>query len=92
MAMQAHPPLGPLLEHLPVKVVSERLGHGHIAHTIQTYQHLLPGMSADAAPPSNASPDPFPRTIPTRGNVVGTTGGTPPEPEERPHNDEGPGP
>lgn len=36
-------------EGVPVKVVSERLGHGHIAHTIQTYQHLLPGMSAEAA-------------------------------------------
>ena len=34
---------------IPVKVVSERLGHAHIAHTIQTYQHLLPGMQADAA-------------------------------------------
>ena len=32
-----------------MKVVSERLGHAHIAHTIQTYQHLLPGMQADAA-------------------------------------------
>ena len=36
-------------EGVPVKVVSERLGHAHIAHTIQTYQHLLPGMGADAA-------------------------------------------
>ncbi len=36
-------------EGVPVKVVSERLGHAHIAHTIQTYQHLLPGMQADAA-------------------------------------------
>jgi integrase len=36
-------------EGIPVKVVSERLGHAHIAHTIQTYQHLLPGMQADAA-------------------------------------------
>ena len=34
---------------VPVKVVSERLGHAHIAHTIQTYQHLLPGMQEDAA-------------------------------------------
>jgi hypothetical protein len=34
---------------VPVKVVSERLGHAHIAHTIQTYQHLLPGMQDDAA-------------------------------------------
>lgn len=32
-----------------MKVVSERLGHAHIAHTIQTYQHVLPGMGADAA-------------------------------------------
>ncbi len=36
-------------EGVPVKVVSERLGHAHIAHTIQTYQHLLPGMGAEAA-------------------------------------------
>ena len=34
---------------VPVKVVSERLGHAHIAHTIQTYQHLLPGMQDDGA-------------------------------------------
>lgn len=34
---------------IPVEVVSERLGHAHIAHTIQTYQHLLPGMQEDAA-------------------------------------------
>ncbi len=34
---------------IPVKVVSERLGHANIAFTIQTYQHLLPGMQADAA-------------------------------------------
>jgi integrase len=36
-------------EGVPVKVVSERLGHAHIALTIQTYQHLLPGMQDDAA-------------------------------------------
>ena len=34
---------------VPVKVVSERLGHANIAFTIQTYQHVLPGMQADAA-------------------------------------------
>jgi integrase len=34
---------------IPVKVVSERLGHANIAFTMQTYQHLLPGMQADAA-------------------------------------------
>ena len=36
-------------EGVPVKVVSERLGHAHIAFTIETYQHVLPGMQADAA-------------------------------------------
>ena len=36
-------------EGVPVKVVSERLGHAHIAHTLQTYQHVLPGMQAAAA-------------------------------------------
>ena len=35
-------------EGVPVKVVSERLGHANIAFTIQTYQHVLPGMQADA--------------------------------------------
>lgn len=34
---------------VPVKVVSERLGHGNPAFTIDTYQHVLPGMHADAA-------------------------------------------
>lgn len=38
-----------LKEGVPVKVVSERLGHAHIAHTLQTYQHVLPGMQEDAA-------------------------------------------
>ena len=38
-----------LKEGIPVKVVSERLGHAHIAHTLQTYQHVLTGMQADAA-------------------------------------------
>jgi hypothetical protein len=32
-----------------VKVVSERLGHATPAFTIETYQHVLPGMQADAA-------------------------------------------
>ena len=30
---------------VPVKVVSERLGHGNQAFTIDTYQHVLPGPS-----------------------------------------------
>jgi integrase len=36
-------------EGVPVKVVRERLGHANIAFTIQTYQHVLPGMQANAA-------------------------------------------
>jgi len=35
--------------NVPVKVVSERLGHGNPAFTIDTYQHVLPGMQAEAA-------------------------------------------
>jgi len=34
---------------VPVKVVSERLGHATPAFTIETYQHVLPGMQAEAA-------------------------------------------
>jgi integrase len=34
---------------VPVKVVSERLGHAAPSYTIDTYQHVLPGMQADAA-------------------------------------------
>jgi integrase len=34
---------------VPVKVVSERLGHANVAFTIQTYRHVLRGMQADAA-------------------------------------------
>ena len=34
---------------VPVKVVSERLGLGNPAFTIDTYQHVLPGMQAEAA-------------------------------------------
>jgi integrase len=33
----------------PVKVVSERLGHATPTFTIETYQHVLAGMQADAA-------------------------------------------
>jgi integrase len=32
----------------PFKVVSERLGHGKPEFTINTYQHVLPGMQAEA--------------------------------------------
>jgi integrase len=34
---------------VPIKVVSERLGHANIAFTMQVYQHVLPGMQAAAA-------------------------------------------
>ena len=34
---------------VPIKVVSERLGHASVAFTMQVYQHVLPGMPADAA-------------------------------------------
>ncbi|HMR96241.1 MAG TPA: site-specific integrase [Microthrixaceae bacterium] len=63
-------------EGIPVKVVSERLGHAHIAHTIQTYQHLLPGMQEDAAAVAERLADPTPAantqnrnsTVERRGN------------------------
>lgn len=34
---------------VPVKVVSQRLGHSSPAFTMATYQHVLPGMQAEAA-------------------------------------------
>jgi integrase len=34
---------------VPVKVVSERLGHNTTAFTIETYQHVLAGMQAETA-------------------------------------------
>ena len=34
---------------VPAKVVSERLGHATSTFTIETYQHVMPGMQADAA-------------------------------------------
>jgi hypothetical protein len=34
---------------VPIKVVTERLGHAHPGFTMHTYQHVLPGMSAAAA-------------------------------------------
>jgi integrase len=36
-------------EGIPPKVVSERLGHSSVAFTMQVYQHVLPGMQANAA-------------------------------------------
>lgn len=34
---------------VPVKVVSERLGHSPVTITMEIYQHVLPGMQAEAA-------------------------------------------
>jgi len=34
---------------VPVKVVSEQLGHSTAAFTMTVYQHVLPGMQAEAA-------------------------------------------
>jgi integrase len=38
-----------LRDRVPIKVVSERLGHSTPAFTMATYQHVLPGMQDDAA-------------------------------------------
>ena len=50
-------------EGVPVKVVSERLGHAHIALTIQTYQHVMPGMQADAARTYERLTNPVPPAV-----------------------------
>jgi integrase len=56
-----------IMDGVPVKVVSERLGHANVAFTIHTYQHLLPGMSAAAAHSSPPSSPPTPgRRLPAR--------------------------
>ena len=34
---------------VPVKVVSERLGHENPAFTLKQYAHVMPGMQAEAA-------------------------------------------
>jgi hypothetical protein len=38
-----------LRDRVPIKVISERLGHSTPAFTMMTYQHVLPGMQDDAA-------------------------------------------
>jgi integrase len=38
-----------LANGVPVKVVSERLGHSSVMITLTTYQHVMPGMQAEAA-------------------------------------------
>jgi hypothetical protein len=76
---------------IPVKVVSERLGHANIAFTMQTYQHILPGMQADAAKATERLTRPAPRPPTTRQNNGGTDGGTPRKPEEHHQNVKSPG-
>jgi len=45
-----HTPATLLLQaRVPIKVVSERLGHSTPGFTMATYQHVLPGMQAEAA-------------------------------------------
>ena len=54
-------------EGIPVKVVSECLGHANIAFTMQTYQHILPGMQADAARTTERLARPAPPPTSTTG-------------------------
>jgi len=63
-------------EGVPVKVVSERLGHAHIAHTLQTYQHVLPGMQADAARTAERLADPRPTPKKPKKQTGKSSGGT----------------
>lgn len=39
----------PLKAGVPIKVVSERLGHSTPGFTMATYQHVIPGMQEEAA-------------------------------------------
>ena len=34
---------------VPIKIISERLGHSSVVITMQVYAHALPGMQAEAA-------------------------------------------
>ena len=56
---------------VPIKVVSERLGHASAAFTLNTYQWLLPGMQAEAAATFQhllANPEPDQPGEPGRAN------------------------
>ena len=63
---------------VPVKVVSERLGHANVAFTIETYQHVLPGMQSDAAHAFEAlvAPSVPPATRSDRSSRLNTRGNT----------------
>jgi integrase len=77
---------------VPVKVVSERLGHAKAAFTIETYQHVLPGMQADAARTFEqlVVRDVIPGAKST-GELGGRAGGRAPEPGTTPPYEQGPG-
>ena len=95
VAVGQHPPVvvyGNLLikDGIPVKVVSERLGHANITLTMQTYQRVLPGMQADAADCYQRLTAPTPPAA-RHGGTSGSRRKTA-EPGKRPLNDEGPGP
>ena len=38
-----------IMDGVPVKVVSERLGHASVSFTLDTYAHVMPGQQAEAA-------------------------------------------
>jgi integrase len=44
----SHATLG-LAASIPAKVMSERLGHGTVAITLDLYSHVMPGMQEEAA-------------------------------------------
>jgi len=50
---------------VPAKVVSERFGHSTAAFTTETYQHVMPGMQADAATVTEVLLTPASRALPT---------------------------
>ena len=66
-------------EGVPVKVVSERLGHARIAHTLETYQHVLPGMQEAAARTAERLADPRPKPKPKPKKVAKRAGKKPVE-------------
>jgi integrase len=70
---------------VPVKVVSERLGHGSATFTIETYQHVLPSMQTRAVDVISTllAPPVEPSRLKNRRR--------PPNPVEAPTDDEGPG-
>ena len=55
-----------LRARVPIKVVSERLGHSNPAFTMTTYQHVIPGMQEDAAETFGATHSPHVPQTPTK--------------------------